>query len=698
MDYWLLNLWIRKGQPDIRYIPASYLLPHGQPEDAHSISIFRDRFDLPVDGPCPHQWVIGFTNIGGQEGTGGNHYCTMLFMPTEKEIHVLGKRYAEASQIRQPPDWHSWGGSNIWRKVATLHGWDLGQRMIIRELNWVQNGYDCGATVCQITDVIWSEGFRLRYGRFWRKPTLQCCHGLRKRMAGDIHQMVLTNIDQFNALVNAYGQDVLDDLFTSSLNESIEQVTAVQRELHPNPGPVLQNILNLLNQSMRACRSCNQVHAPSRAPQNPPQPGVRHKPRPGGESPDGTRSSDEEDEGRGGQVCPDAAQSAVNINRPFHVKDWSSAVMGRFPRPTPPPHLPPLATLRGLRIPSDADYDEYETGPTLEALDPIPDTLIPLGEINLVYLAGCMIANPWVTFRDYGYRIDPDFAQSFYLPPPIMVKEHVMPVGLSPLDTDDDSEVTLQSRRGDTTDFHDLEVLGAEDLISRARVAKCNDILLTGKTPDGKFIKLDLERDAVMPMVIRKAVDIDSVIWVTRYPRFNRAINIFSNPIIRNRPPIFKHNHVYVDLLIPQSVADRADFGPRNEWWSKTFKLFQIPHLQLGRMGDGAGSVNLFLAFPRMTHKHPYVPRWVNVILSDVQNIFWDQVILPAMHAVTPEVIHPYVGLDRAHLAFKENQKGASKSMSSFPFRKQEFVALADKFREIVSLARLNRISISCFT
>jgi hypothetical protein len=103
-------------------------------------------------------------------------------------------------------------------------------------------------------------------------------------------------------------------------------------------------------------------------------------------------------------------------------------------------------------------------------------------------------------------------------------------------------------------------------------------------------------------------------------------------------------------------------------------------------MGDGSGSVNLLMAFPRMTHRHPYLRRWVNIIPSDVQNILWDQVILPAMRKVMHKVNHPYVGLDRSDLSFKESRQGASKSTKTFPFRKNEFIALTKEVENLVSI------------
>jgi hypothetical protein len=501
-------------------------------------------------------------------------------------------------------------------------------------------------------------------------------------MAADIHQITLTNLAAFNNLI-AYHPDTVEEIFNANLQESIAQVQEVQQALDPNPGVVLQELLNALNGCIRTCTLCNRPLHPE-IPQvafqrsNYILPGLKRKPR--GEDTqreDEERASEEEN-------LANTEKSAAYLNRHYHVKDRKNAVMGRHPRPTPPPELPSLETLKGLRIPADDQYDEYETGPTLQALDPIPDTIALLGEINLVYLANQVVSNPWVTFRDYGYRLEPDFTQAFHLPPPVMVMEHLMPVGLEAA-SEGEEDSTQKSRRGEDINIPDVEVMGAKDMILEAKREKSNDIFLTGKTREGQLIKLNLQRDAVTPTSIEKAVDIDSLIWVTRYPRFKHAISIFTKPVIRNRAPIYKHNHVYVELLVPQSEEDQLHLGARNEWFSKTFKLNQIPHVQFGKLGDGAGSVNLFMAFPRMTHKHPYIPRWVNIIPGDVQNLLWDKVITPAMKAVMPEMNHPYVGLNRAHLAFKEKQKGASKSTPTFPFRKDEFSALTNEIQRMVS-------------
>ena len=699
MDNWLMNLWIMRGRPDIRYLPTSFLLPRQAAEYPDSILAFRTRFNLPTDGPCPLQWVIGFTNVGGEKDgekqSGGDHYCCMLFMPREKAIHVLGKRHKEASQRKQPSDWESWGGSNIWRNIAILHGWDTAGETVVYEQNWVQNGYDCGAIVCQVIDMIWANGFSFGYQGFWRKPTLPCCHAVRKQMAADIHQSTLSKMAAFNTLVASNQPAALQGLFTANMQESIAQAEDVQQELESNPGLALQELLDALDKAIRTCGPCNGHLSPQAAQQVSQMSNLilnRLKQKPRGEvAADGPNLENEDEEEAApeeDEAVPEGPEDlelpAAQVNRPYHVKDWSQAVMGRYPRPVSAPDLPPLTTLRGLRISSDNGYDEYETGPTLEALDPIPDTIMLLAEPNLVYLAGQVRNNPWATFRDYGYRIEPDFYQAFHNLPPIMVKEHLMPVGLSA--PGEDSIATQKTRAGNNIDLTDLVVMGAQEMIEKANEEGSNSIFLTGKTWEGELVKLDLQKDAITPTSITEAGDVDSVIWLTRYSRFKHAINIFTKPVIRKKPPIYKHNHIYVDLLVPQSEDDRQALGSRAEWYSKTFKLSQIPHIQLGKMGDGAGSVNLLMAFPRMTHKHPYLPRWVNVVPADVQNLLWDKVIIPAMQAVTPQVVHPYVGLERAHLAFKEKGgKGASKASPTFPFRRKEFTALIKEIQAMVS-------------
>lgn len=124
-----------------------------------------------------------------------------------------------------------------------------------------------------------------------------------------------------------------------------------------------------------------------------------------------------------------------------------------------------------------------------------------------------------------------------------------MPAGL--LAPGDDSIATQKLRTGNDAEVTDLVVMGAQEMIDKADEEGSSSIFLMGKTQEGQFVKLDLQRDAIIPTRIVATVDVDSVVWLTRHPRFKHAINIFTKPVIRNKPPIYKHNHIYVDLLVP---------------------------------------------------------------------------------------------------------------------------------------------------
>jgi hypothetical protein len=379
----------------------------------------------------------------------------------------------------------------------------------------------------------------------------------------------------------------------------------------------------------------------------------------------------------------------VLANRNIHVKDWSQARLGRFPRP-PPPDLPQLKTLRGLWSKFDKNFDDYDDGPTLEDLEATaPPKPIQLASADLVYMANRIISNPWPMFKDQGFRILPSFADLFYKKQPIGILEHISPVGLSrPSSPPSESD----SESGSSPD--DLITVSAGDMLEAVGSSDDNLMFLTGKAPDNRYIRLDLRRDAIRPHSIRHSYDIDSLIWICTYPRFHHAVSIYTMPLIRKKPPIWKHNHVYIDLLVPQSEKDRLAQGGRSEWWTRRFRLSQLPHVSFGHIGKGSGSVNIYLVLPRMTHRHPHTGRWMTLVPSDVQNFLWKKVITPAMKNVTRKSDHPYVGLSRENIMLKmgtwsRRKRGEGQNVPTFPFRSSLFQKLINEMMEIVCLASI---------
>src|SRR5277367_4252886 len=114
-------------------------------------------------------------------------------------------------------------------------------------------------------------------------------------------------------------------------------------------------------------------------------------------------------------------------------------------------------------------------------------------------------------FRDQGYRLPPSYADLFHQKQPIMILEHISPVGIyhpSSPDGDSDDEISAP----------DAHTLGAEEMLKAADTYGDDLMFLTGKTLDGQYIHLDLQRDAIKPQNIHHSYDIDSLIWITTEP------------------------------------------------------------------------------------------------------------------------------------------------------------------------------------
>ncbi len=106
----------------------------------------------------------------------------------------------------------------------------------------------------------------------------------------------------------------------------------------------------------------------------------------------------------------------------------------------------------------------------------------------------------------------------------------------------------------------DVVILSAAQMI-KVSGKDSDDLINTfvrGQFKDGRRICLDLELDH-MPLSsddLDVVVDIDSIIWVTRSPHFRTPLSIYLGPIIEDKAPMHKNNHVYVDILVPQSQND----------------------------------------------------------------------------------------------------------------------------------------------
>jgi len=708
IDYWLHLCVQSTGPPDITYASYDYL--HGEMNE-NMCQHFRQHYHLPPDGPCPQRPVIGFLHVNIDPDaaiTARNHYCTFHFNVSCRTLDVIGYNYtSNRSHSSVLSDDFSTCFIPICKRLYELHGWpdwdeETPSHITVYETNFEQNGYDCGPIACQVIEHIMLNGFHRR-GRYWNKPALECGHHMRFRMGLEINQKIQDNIASFEALPTILTEQQLDNVFQQDWASCVFMKDDLITYWRYNPGQRFQVINQKLQREMQKCNACRtpnnhdqdppplQVH-PARpvypvseqvpnvvVPTEGPQvPAISvHQPAPIEQGP---VSAEVADDGSVAFSDIEKSENPAIANKGIHVQDFSQAQACRFPRPTPP-KLPPLQLGGQLRLrnsdPQDP-FDDYQERPTREEMEPIPHLALKWSGGDVVHVAGMLAKNPWMTHRDYGYRLEPDFAQAFHLGPPTMVMDHLMPVGLKHETKNLDEFLAFLEER--TRFGRDGEEMGAGEMLAYARSVGSNDIFVTGRKENGNYVRINLERDHIIPNRIIMSVDIDSVIWVTRFPRFAKWLNIYMQPVIRKYAPIKKHNHVYIDVIYPPEEGK-----PNSTDMHARFKLSQVPHLFLGKVGEGNATANLYMHFPRMIHKHPHIRRFSNMVPWDLQGTLWEEVIIPAMrHVATPAEL-PYIGFNREELAFKAREKGEKRAEALYPFKPAQLTKFFEEINTIVS-------------
>ena len=385
------------------------------------------------------------------------------------------------------------------------------------------------------------------------------------------------------------------------------------------------------------------------------------------------------------------------------VRDWRLGTIGRFSRRSKPV---PLEAYRGRRfIPHDYEYDEYDDGPTLEMLQQ------PEVYSILTHPYKQMTQAPsWIMWRDHGYRILIDSFQMFYLARPVQIMDHIMVIGNVDLpesnnpvaqvryhppipislilpnddvqDDDNDDPFEIMSAR------EMLDYAGSAPWINQSYSHGCN-MFVQGHLPifgEGqKYVRVDLEQDRVDFSVddIQISIDIDSIIWVTRKLVCSNSVGVYLTPIYDGKSGIHKHNHVYVEILIPQSEEDQRALGHRTEWLSKKFPLSAIPHTTIGQLASSTGHVLwIYIFFPRMIHRSPHNGRRMNIMSKDVLDLFWEEIFLPAIYGSSTESSAPYYSESLEEARYK--QRGSSGGRKTLPISNTAFMDIQRRMKEFI--------------
>ena len=266
------------------------------------------------------------------------------------------------------------------------------------------------------------------------------------------------------------------------------------------------------------------------------------------------------------------------------------------------------------------DFDDYINGPSLEDLKMFQQQAGPDSQ-PCDWHAQPTVCSPWEPFRDWGYRVEPEFALMFPSQKPQKVFEHFLPAPRMeepPIDVLTDPAV---------------EVMGMEDMLRCAGLEgskESMDLFIKGLAPGGKWVKFDPRRDSKeLPLDdIVLSSDIDSIIVTTHKLKVLGDVDIEVLPYAGRRPPIPKSNHTYIELLMPQSEEDLASPG-RTEWFSTRHSVSTVPHTHFGKIGYFKISIH----FPRMKHRDPITNRTMTLIPWEVQNLFLTDLLYPAIIA-----------------------------------------------------------------
>lgn len=725
IDAWLTTAWKTLEEPKAYYIPTSFIPSTGNLTQENisneEIIKFRNLYTgtlPPIGMSCPLAPVVYVMN------TDGNHFFTLVFAPTQGTIFIIGKQYNQDARMFKHTNWHPWQGKRVWPTVCKLMGWDHSNIGPIQlcSIDWKQNGYDCGPIACQVALRIMEHGIDMDMSSFWSAKQFPCCHLLRIKIAEAAHTLVLQANEAFHYLKSIYLARL-----SEKLDESPSSLKAGYRHLSktigPNPGshltPITRNLYTAMEKCPQCCASNQDVYERQQALLHPipihgKDPVVlakEHKFK----VLDGTYSQNQYIQGKSEldpeQETKEDHQVIINNGQEFRSNEtptnhtrpqsgWKEASIGRFPRPIPL-DIPPPTSLLGLKPPFQSDFDDYTAGPSLTALEPIVNMVLQ-SQPSMVYLCNRMTISPWSLFKDYGYRLLPCFGHMFHLDVPIMVKQHLCTPGIQkpPSSLIQTQYPIGKTRRGDKINIPDVRTVGLQELLDLAIDEDSNNILLTGKimetaSQNPRHISLDLLRDNTPPDSLILSCDIDSIIWVTQHPRFKASISIYSNPIIRDMAPISKRNHVKVDLLFPQSEDDQMRIGGRTEWQTNSWSLSTLPHLLLGVVHQISSSVDLLLFFPRMAHRDPHRGFWINKIPPDVQGIFWDQVLLPALKAITPSTRKPYLPLNRDQSSFKQGRGRKGFKTGTVDIRPEALPNLIKHMKDLVCFQILTLISVN---
>ncbi|KAG8217040.1 hypothetical protein J3R82DRAFT_7369 [Butyriboletus roseoflavus] len=613
MNLFLLTEWYRSMEDSYCYFVDLFMTSVSLYPEPEEIQQFRSHSGLFLNPQTrPPQKPVVFIICRHQ------HYFTVCFDYELNHAWTFGRRIDPPTpgSLQINIGWDEWSGLMYWRRVAALFGWSLSEiNPMVTAYDFKQNGTDCGPIAVSTTLYLLHNGpdTYLKAIAGTQSTPAECAHLTRKKLLDSVstnlfncHRWWRTLKDTMEWLEEP-SQAVLEVISNGGLDQSTDFT-------------VLQVMLARVSDR---CPVCAQSSEDSRE----------------------QLVSDPDDSDGSEGLEPNLPRLPSYLRRLKIMCNARNRALGTLRVPRNRSQAISLPAQRYSPLPMHDSFDDYLQGPTLEDLqNAIQENRLSRGGLR----------SNWDYFRDYGYRILPDFAVTFNQQDPIHVSEHLLPIGKPEVQdpSSSDEEVIHHlpiDRMGNPRQVlvTDVNVMGMKKMLELAGSKNSSssiDVFVCGMNPlQRNYICLRPERDAsdITTGEIRITLDIDSIIWVTHHLHVLGSLKVNVLPYIRSKPPISKNNHCEVEILWPQSSKDQAE-GERSEWFTKSVPISNIPHIHFAQAGDGSGSVNFYVAFPRMMHKNPNTGRSATLIPSPVQMVWFTQVLFPAINATSPQEIQEY--------------------------------------------------------
>lgn len=435
------------------------------------------------------------------------------------------------------------------------------------------------------------------------------------------------------------------------------------------------------------------------------------------------------------QMVPHELDISNRVLLPAHLKEnkYMENAICRDMAPTRAPRTPthamplPVQAFVCLPISRFRDFDEWFQGPVLEDIH-ILERPGGIDHIHLESYSRPTVYSSWEEYKDYGYRLQRDFALMFNTDEPLGAVEHLLPLPglylqaadqyeedeedgspegtpqLSDLFSSDpmelvEDEVQVQPREttpifvggytpvgtsGDCVKMSMNQML--TDAGPRGSISAMN-MFVGGILPDGRKIELDLTADIrpLAPDDFELSIDIDSVIWTTHLLKAKAEVLVHVLPYNASRAPIHKSNHTFVHILMPQSQRDR-DGGGRTEWFTTQVSVSTIPHIPFAKIPSGATTFNIYVFFPRMMHRDPVTGRRKTLIPFEIQALWLTDVVYPAIKMCEDITMEAYTSYTLDEWIWKAELDGRfSNKTRTVPVKEGLLDKLQDSMKRIVA-------------